>query len=78
MKSVSGKGYPVRIGWNAGAGEGTGWNEICIRVLETFGLPGDKYTTEVSSQNMIFYFKEPEDALMAMLTLGDNGGCDTS
>jgi hypothetical protein len=78
MKSVSGKGYPVRIGWSIGDGYGDPWNEICARVLEKFGLPGDKYTTEVSNQYMIFYFKEPEDALIAVLTLGDNGGYNPS
>lgn len=78
MKSASGKGYPIHIGWSIGDGYGDPWNEICARVIENFGLPGDKYTTEVSNTCMTFYFKEPEDALIAVLTLGDNGGCNPS
>lgn len=74
MKSASGKGYPVRVSWSIGDGYGDSWNDVCIAVIERFGLPGDKYTTELSNQCMIFYFREPEDALMATLTLGDNGG----
>lgn len=72
---MSGKGYPVRVSWDSGEGlSGLTWNNICSNIVERFGLPGDKYTTELSNQCMIFYFREPEDALMATLTLGDNGG----
>jgi hypothetical protein len=68
------KKYPIKIGWGIGDGYGDPWNEICATVIEKFGLPGDKYTTEVSSQYMIFYFKEAEDAMLAKLTLGDTSG----
>ena len=78
MKSVSGKGYPVRVSWTDAADNSYSWNEICAGLIERFGLPGDKYTTELSSQWMTFYFREPEDALMATLTLGDNGGYNPS
>lgn len=68
------KSYPVRVSWTSAGAFGSPWTEICASIVETFGLPGDKYTTELSNQCMIFYFREPEDALMATLTLGDNGG----
>lgn len=68
------KNYPIKIGWGIGDGYGEPWNEICAKVIEKFGLPGNKYTTEISNQYMIFYFKEPEDAMLAKLTLGDTSG----
>jgi hypothetical protein len=46
------------------------WNEKCIRVIESFGLPGNKYMTQVTEDYMIFSFIEAEDALMARLIIG--------
>jgi hypothetical protein len=47
------------------------WNETCASVLEHFGLPGDRYTTEVSTECMKFYFKTEQDALMCRLLLSE-------
>ena len=47
------------------------WNEKCIRVIESFGLPGNKYMTQVTEDYMIFSFVEPEDAVVAKLMLGE-------
>jgi hypothetical protein len=68
--------YPIKIEWEIGDGYGQPWNELCAVIIEKFGLPGNKYTTEVTNHWMIFHFKEQEDQLMAKLTLGDTGGCD--
>jgi hypothetical protein len=38
--------------------------------VETFGLPGDKYTTELTADYMIFKFEDLEDAVIAKLMLG--------
>ena len=67
--------YPIKIEWEIGDGDGQPWNDICATVVEKFGLPGDKYTTEVTNHSMVFNFKRQEDQLMAKLTLGDTGGC---
>lgn len=77
--------YPVKVSWhwesvNHDALESRAvfaWNEICARVLERFGLPGGKYTTEVTTDYMIFNFIDAEDALMASLMIGEHG-CDDS
>ena len=74
MKSVANKTYPIRIDWSIGDGYGEPWNEICATVVEKFGLPGGKYTTEISNQYMIFHFREAEDFLIAKLTLGETEG----
>jgi hypothetical protein len=59
----------VKIVWQTGDTI-SDWDEKCIRVIETFGLPGNKYTTELSEDHMILNFADCEDALMARLMLG--------
>ena len=43
------------------------WNEICAQVVEQFGLPGDRYITEVGLLEMAFIFKDPQDLLIFKL-----------
>jgi len=47
----------------------TWWNETCANIVEHFGLPGDRYTTEISTEEMLFFFKNEKDALMCMLLI---------
>ena len=47
------------------------WNETCANIMEHFGLPGDRYTTEVSSEYMKFNFKTEQDAFMCKLLVSD-------
>lgn len=59
----------VKVTWKNGDTV-SDWDEKCIRVVETFGLPGDKYTTELTADYMIFKFEDLEDAVIAKLMLG--------
>ena len=59
----------IRVDWQAGDDIPL-WDKKCIRVIESFGLPGNKYKTELTEDYMIFHFKDPEDALVAKLMLG--------
>ena len=43
------------------------WNEICAHVIEDFGLPGDRYITEVGLVEMAFIFKSPQDLVLFKL-----------
>ena len=43
------------------------WNEICAHVIEDFGLPGDRYITEVGLVEMAFIFRNPQDLLLFKL-----------
>jgi len=43
------------------------WNEICADIVNHFGLPGGRYTTEVSVNSMNFFFKDEKDALMCKI-----------
>jgi hypothetical protein len=47
------------------------WNDTCAQVIEHFGLPGDKYRTEVSVNNMKFHFIDEQDAFMCRLLLSE-------
>jgi hypothetical protein len=47
------------------------WNETCANIIEHFGLPGGKYTTEVSADDMRFFFKDDRDALMCRILISE-------
>ena len=39
------------------------WNEICAWTIETFGLPGGKFTWHPTEDYMIFDFIDERDAI---------------
>ena len=47
------------------------WNETCATICEHFGLPGEKYVTEVNTECMNFIFYNDNDALMCRLLVSD-------
>ncbi len=47
------------------------WNETCAKIIEHFGLPGDKYTTEVSANEMKFFFKNDREALLCKIMISE-------
>ena len=47
------------------------WNETCADIVEHFGLPGEKYVTEVNTEYMKFVFYDDRDALMCRLLVSD-------
>jgi hypothetical protein len=47
------------------------WNETCAKVLEQFGLPGERYTSHPETDYMTFKFINEYDALMCKLLLSD-------
>lgn len=50
---------------------GIWWNETCAMVMEVFGLPGDRYTTQVNPDVMAFHFKSQKDVTLCQLLLSD-------
>jgi hypothetical protein len=54
----------VRIPWDRHHDNEYKWNEVCVRAIEMFGLPGDKYQCHSNVNNMDFVFKSNKDALM--------------
>ena len=49
----------------------TWWNETCANILEHFGLPGDRYITEITADHMHFDFNDDKDALMCRILISD-------
>lgn len=54
--------YSVRIDWKKGDTIND-WDQKCIWAIETYGLPGKKYTTFLSEEYMEFIFKSEKDAI---------------
>lgn len=63
----------VRLHWNVinnPQNEHVMWNEICARAVEAFGLPGDRFRTDISHDWMDFIFVSEKDAMLFMLEHG--------
>jgi hypothetical protein len=63
--------HKVKVTWCLGQDTNAWWDQVCIWAVEEFGLPGDKYKTELTEDYMIFDFKEAEDAMLMKLTWGE-------
>jgi hypothetical protein len=48
------------------------WNELCARVVEHFGLPGEKYTSHPEEDWMTFSFTDERDYLMCKMLLSEH------
>ena len=64
--------YKVKITWKLGQDSTEWWNQACAWIVEEFGLPGDRYKTELTADYMIFDFDNKNDAAMAALRWGNN------
>jgi hypothetical protein len=64
--------YKVKLDWRLGQDTDMWWNQACAWVMEEYGLPGNKYKTELTADYMIFDFNEQEDAAMTALRWGNN------
>jgi len=47
------------------------WNEACADILEVFGLPGDRYTSHPSMDQMDFNFKSKRDADLCKILISE-------
>ena len=63
--------YQVVIPWSSQLDTVTAWNEVCAQGMEMFGLPGNRYVTEANINNMIWYFRDPQDALIMTLKFSE-------
>jgi hypothetical protein len=60
----------MRLHWQHSLNDIHTWNEALARVVEVFGLPGARYITDVTINNMTFWFHDPHDALLFRLCYG--------
>lgn len=63
--------YPVTINWGNGADTMEYWDRICIYSIEQFGLPGDRYITDISADSMTWSFRSDADALIFRLRFSE-------
>ena len=61
----------VHVPWNPKADSIPIWDEITISIIERFGLPGDKYTTELTDSYMNFVFNDEREGLVCQLLVSD-------
>jgi hypothetical protein len=59
----------IRVPWESQSN--VWWNETCANIIEHFGLPGGKYTTEISADDMRFFFTDERDALMCRILISE-------
>ena len=46
------------------------WNVTVADIVQQFGLPGDRYVTDVTIDAMTFWFRDHRDALLFKLCHG--------
>jgi hypothetical protein len=46
------------------------WNGMLADIVQIFGLPGDRYITDVNVNDMTFWFRDHRDALLFKLSHG--------
>jgi len=60
--------YKVAIPWTSTwtnlANRSEQWNDAAAYAMEHFGLPGDRYTCRPTQNNLEFWFRTEQDALM--------------
>ena len=63
--------YPVVIPWSSQLDTVSAWNEVCAQGMEMFGLPGGRYITEANVNNMTWWFRTEQDALLMTLKFSE-------
>ena len=64
--------HPVHLSWNITIGTVRSWNEICADGVELFGLPGDRYVTHATDYSLVWFFRDPQDALLFKLKFAEH------
>lgn len=59
----------IHVGWDSS--ELYNWNEVCARVLEVFGLPGQRYYYRPLENHMMFIFKSEKDTQLCRILLSE-------
>jgi hypothetical protein len=60
----------VKVKWNHEQSS-IWWNETCAMILEKFGLPGNRYITKSTENDMDFVFNDVNDATMCRLYISE-------
>jgi len=65
--------HPVNMSWDGSSLDTViqDWNETCAQAVELFGLPGDRYITDLTAGYVTWIFREPQDALLFRLKFAE-------
>ena len=63
--------YGAQIQWSAQFPMENQWNDIAIWALDFFGLPGDRYITDLNINDMTWWFQDPHDQTLFVLRNGE-------
>ena len=63
--------YPVVVPWSSKLDTVSAWNEICAQGMEMFGLPGGRYVTDANVNDMTWWFRSEQDALLMTLKFSE-------
>jgi hypothetical protein len=62
--------HGAHLAWGRPYDTITKWDEVSIWGIETFGLPGNRYITEININEMVWWFRDPQDRLLFVLRNG--------
>ena len=62
--------YGARILWGRPYDTITAWEEVACWGIELFGLPGNRYITEININDMTWWFASADDRLLFLLRNG--------
>ena len=63
--------YPVTVKWGRGADTMEYWDQLCIASIEMFGLPGDRFITDIGPDQMTWTFRDKRDAFIFKLKFSE-------
>ena len=64
--------YGAQLPWGRPYDTITKWDEVSVWGILTFGLPGDRYITQININEMVWWFRDSQDRLLFVLR---NGQC---
>jgi hypothetical protein len=62
--------HGAQLAWGREYDTITKWDEVAIWGIETFGLAGSRYITEINVNEMVWWFRDPQDRLLFILRNG--------
>ena len=62
--------HGAKIKWGRPLDTITQWDEVATWSIETFGLPGNHYITDISTDHMTWFFRTARDAVFMQLKFG--------
>jgi hypothetical protein len=63
--------YPIRVVLENDMNNILRWDKLCSDAIMLFGLPGDRYITDIGGACMDWIFRDPKDALLFRLRFSE-------